>query len=311
MRRPFLALATSALLAAGPLSVGAQPPQPPRHHVQPHPEARQRLHTWFKDSVAPELRSWQASYDASLGAADLRTLMALRTRAAALLASHRPPHHERGPGPTADTRPGDRRGDRRDSMRVIMDELRPILERSAPALRALLDEHRAELQGWHRHLHAMVTPPVNAEADTLRHRRRHHAPGHRLPIPFGLDNRRRSAVAFVLWDGTVPPEPHAGQLEQNGLVAAIDASSELPPSLTISPTPSASTAYLRASGLADGQATVEILSMNGELLQSLPVTIADGTVSLPLTVDALANGSYMASIRTPAGRRTTHLIVRH
>jgi hypothetical protein len=120
--------------------------------------------------------------------------------------------------------------------------------------------------------------------------------------PIGLlqGRARHAAVRFVLWDGTIPAPsaaPSQGMLTPK-------------PAVRIVPAPTGSSATVSTDLVPDGQATIEIYDMNGRLLTSISTTAQAGRIEQVLDTSALEPGTYMASVWTTEGRRTSQLVVR-
>lgn len=211
---------------------------------------RQELRAWFERSVATELRTWQREYDATLSAADLATVQRLRTRATQIRT----------------TLKGEAR---RDAMRDLLQELRPVMKASTSTLLELYERHEDRIDGWRTEAHDIVRAWRERHPDQRgAHKRRPHA------LPFG--DGKRGAIRFVLWDGQLPGEHSMG---------------------------------MASPAMIDGPATVEIFDMHGALVRTVSANVADGRLERTPDLTGLARGTYMASVRTADGRRSTQLVV--
>lgn len=223
------------------------------------PELRAQIRTWFEQSVAPTLKGWQKTYDATLSADDLATVQRLRAQAAQLRQQPKP--------------------DRREAMHALMEELKPVMQRSRETLRALFDANEETIEGWRSRVKDMMAQHMTDHpAGKGKHRGKHHG------IPM-MGHGKRAAVFFVLWDGSTPPMD--GAMMQTP--AWLDDT---------------------APRLSDGPATIDIYDMNGTLVRSLKGTIANGDVQERIDLNGLAKGQYMASIKAADGTRRTIIVQR-
>lgn len=217
---------------------------------------RAELRAWFQNEVAPSLREWQGQYDASLSAEDRAAIQDLRRQAAALRSLPHDLRHEQ--------------------RRQLASRVRPILERSRDVLVAIMDDHRATIDGWHNTVRTIIGAWQQQHPSM-------EPPRHAL----GLGIRGPKAIVrFVLWDGTIPPVPdeHDGP---HGNALAKPSGGDV---------------------LTDGVATIDIYDMNGALMGSQSGTISGGRLSTPISTTGLPQGQYMATIRDATGRRQMQLV---
>lgn len=261
-------------------------------------ELRTSMRTWFTRSVYPTLSTWKRTYDASLSAEDLATLNNLRAQASQLRTSMRTMSHD----------------ERRAAMHALAEQVKPIAMRSKQTLMQLFSGAKPQLETWRAEAGSIISSWKTAHPDV-------EARGGGLPLKGLLHDDRggehggkRMAVRFLLWDGQLPSadmtsDPFVDHERIDATTSVQDESGIAGTALKLDPVPTQHTAAVHVSGLQDGPATIEIYDMNGTLQRSIATTVVNGTIDQSVDVSALTTGTYMASVNTSRGRRTTQLVV--
>lgn len=283
-----LTLILAVALLAG--TAHAQRQRDPQHKAAVQ-ELRLQMRTWFERHVAPTVREWQRAYDATLSAEDLATVKRLRTEAAALRAKH---HAAMASGQGKPSK--EQRHEMRADMKALGQQVRPIMERSRQTLRDLFEKNEETIERWRDDAEAIV----EAWEDKYDDLDGPFGPGMNMD-PSGLlrGRARHAAVRFVLWDGTTPaPE---GAPSQGRLTPA--------PPVRIIPAPTGESATVMTEMVPDGPVTIEIYDLNGKLVKTTAATSRTGHVEQVVDTSDLVPGTYMASVRSAEGRRTSQLVI--
>lgn len=263
-----------------------------------HQELRTQMRTWFETSVMPTLRTWHHEYDASLSASDLATLKQLRAEAKQLKnTTHQSMLALRDQGLSREERKEQGKALRErthDEMMKIMEQVKPIAQRSKEKLREIFDRNEEQIDTWREQARKMVDAYCDEHDLDEGFGRRG---GNGMMGGMGLlDGGRRAALRFILWDGSdLPDEPM--MMDRN--MGSID----------VAPNPSGSTATVRMNNLANGPATIEVFDMNGNRKATHPVQVNAGTIDTTIPTSDLAPGTYMVSVSTATGRKSTTIIV--
>lgn len=276
-------------------------------------ELRTSMHSWLEKSVFPTLSEWKRTYDASLSSQDLTELNKLRAEAKAsrenmgkemrsAMTKNHEDHSERH-----DAIKG-MREQHRESMESIMERLKPIADHSKDKLRSIFDSGEPKIEAWKNEAQALMKAWHDKYPDLKSGRLDHHR---MKGLPLGIgDGGKRSATRFMLWDGTIPSRDESSLLfPSNGTTGLNDASRDGGMPLHITPLPASSAVTVRQQGLQDGPATIEIFDMNGVLVRSVPTTVSNGILEQHISTDGIPAGTYMTSINSPSGRRTSQMVI--
>lgn len=249
-----------------------------------HIEQRAELRSWFETKVLPSLKEWHKEYDASLTADDLAKLTKLRAEAKQLRSTtHASMLRLRDQNLDRDERKTQAKALREQThaeMMKIMEEVKPIAKSSRAKLMEIFDRNEDQIEAWRDEVRAMK--PDDCE---------HFGGNHQMAM---LDGGRRSAMRFILWDGSEIPEPFMNDGTN---------------SVNVAPNPAGSAATVRMDNLTNGPVTVEVFDMNGVRKASHPATVTGGSLDVSIPTADLTPGSYMISVQTPQGRKTTTMIV--
>ena len=268
---------------------------------QQNTEFRADMHQWITTEVLPQVRQWQQEFDATLSSSELATLRDLRTKAADLRDHIRTEMQQmRSSTDRSDKRSlrdnmREMRKRHRDDMRAILDELEPIATAHKDDLRALFDAHEDQIDAWR--------DEIREKMDDAGARKGRHAPG-MDEMKMLMGHGRDMAARFLLWNGEMPPQPPAPK----GPMGMGRGGQNLPP-ISVAPNPSENTARVQMDGIPDGNSTIEVFDMNGNLVRSQKVTVTSKRLDETISIDGLAPGTYMVSVNTPNGRRTETLVV--
>lgn len=262
-----------------------------------HQELREQMRSWFETSVLPTLRTWHNEYDASLSADDLATLKKLRAEAKQLKSTTQQSMLAlRDQGLTKDERREQAKALRErthDEMMKIIEQVKPIAQRSKTFLRDLFDRNEEKIDAWREQAREMIDDYCE-QHDIDQGFGRHGGPGMMGGMGL-LDGGRRAALRFILWDGSSLPEDQM-----------IDRSMG---SIDVAPNPSGTTATVRMNDLTNGPATIEVFDMNGNRKASQPVSVTNGRLDTTISTSDLTPGTYMISVSTATGRKSTTIVV--
>ena len=276
-----LLIALAFLAAASQLF--SQPEPPARQRQDPEVQRmREEMRTWFRTDVLPQLQQWHREYDASLSSDDLSKLNQLRAQVKELKKAMR-----------EDT--GNLKGRYKTEMKKIIEEVKPIAKASKERLRAIFDENEEQIDAWREEFHERREAIREQCGRSGKHRGGN---GHADEFGMLLGDGKRAAMAFILWDGEMPVDPpqKKGSPKRTG-------------SLNVMPNPSSGSATVRMMDLPSGPATMELLDMNGNVIRSKKVMITDNVLDESISTSELAAGTYMISVNTSSGRRSTSLII--
>jgi len=261
-------------------------------------ELRTSMRAWFKASVYPTLTEWKRTYDATLSSSDLAALNALRAEATQLKASMK---HA-----TKD--------ERHAAKKSLVDRVKPIAMSSKDALRATLTNGKPQIEKWRAEAKAIVDQWQAMYPNAKMHGGGHHHMGLLNADDSDGKKAKRAAIRFMLWDGQVPnndkaDSPFLAPDDSDATTGTDDDDATSSRSMTVAPTPVEHTASVNVKGLTDGPATIDVFDMNGTLVRSIPTTVVAGAIDQRIDVSGLTAGTYMASVNTQRGRRTTQLVV--
>lgn len=199
MTRPLI-LALAALALALP----AQSQEQRTKRQEALKELRTDLRSWYMRDVLPSVSRLHAEYDASLSRTDLATLTRLRADAKRLRNDVRADMRtlktdfERGGRAELRNRLKALREKHRDEYKRIVEQVKPIAKRSRTKLREIFDANEEKIEQWRAQARKIVGDWKD-EHDDLDLNGRNNS---RFPLLGGGDPRR-SALRFILWDGTV------------------------------------------------------------------------------------------------------------
>lgn len=275
-------------------------------------DLRNDMRTWFEADVYPSLKKWHQEYDASLSAEDLATLNKYRSEAKQLKDAMRKDMMAL----KGTMKKGDReemqeqmealREKHHDAMENIIDGVKPIMKRSREKLRSIFDSNEDQIEAWRDKAREIMKTWRSENQGMGRGGRKGHGPkGMDMPL-MGQDGKH-AALKFVLWDGIMPPmdesmlgnDPFSVQTGQNRNNLG---------QMKVSPAPSGNAATISVNNVPNGSATLEIFDMNGALVRSMNVTSSNGTIEQRVDLSGLPAGSYMASVNTAQGRRTSQIV---
>ncbi len=272
----------AAIILISALVLPLQAQQPSADRKAAGKELRTSMRTWFTTSVYPTLSTWKRTYDASLSPADLSTLNALRAEAARLRSTMKQASKE----------------ERHAAMRSLIERVKPIAKNSKESLTSIFTNGKQQIDTWRAEAKSIVDQWKAAHPDAQAHGGMHHMKG-----LFGGDDgtkMKRATLRFMLWDGSIPGDDTAeAPLFDNDDVNV----------MSLSPAPTDHSTVVKVEGLNDGPATIDVYDMNGTLVRSIPATVVDGSIEQRIDVSTLNAGTYMASVNTERGRRTTQLVV--
>jgi hypothetical protein len=200
MTRPLI-IAITALLLSGVLH--AQESKSKRQEAVK--ELRSDMRSWFASDVLPTMSRWHAEYDASLSREDLAILTRLRADAKRLRADVRRDlkslraDFERGGRAELRNRMKDLREKYQDSYKQLLEQLKPIAKRSRTKLREIFDSNEETIEKWRADAKRIIVDWKEDHDDLDLNRG-----NSQFPLLGG--NPRRSAIRFILWDGTMPEE---------------------------------------------------------------------------------------------------------
>lgn len=210
----FMALGATILLTAGITVAVAQKPDRtpnPERQAARH-ELMEKLHSFAKAEVLPELGRWKAQLDNAMSPTDLAKLNSLRSRSAEL----RRKMMENGLGMAKAWKSEDYDAlkKNRDAMKdlaterkAIMTELKPLALAYAPTLKTIGDQAKPKVDAWKEKAKGIVeewSKTHNMEGKGMG-MRGFHGLGHFGMMFGGMDkgDKMKAVVAhFMLWDGT-------------------------------------------------------------------------------------------------------------
>lgn len=167
-------------------------------------ELRTDLRAWYMRDVLPTVSRLHSEYDASLTREDLATLTRLRADAKRLRNDVRKDMQslkgdfERGGRAELRNRLKDLREKHREEYKRIVEQVKPIAKRSRTKLREIFDANEDKIEQWRAEAKKIVGDWKD-DHDDLNMNGRDNS---RFPLLGGGDPRR-SALRFILWDGTV------------------------------------------------------------------------------------------------------------
>lgn len=307
MKSVFLSAAICLFMSVA-IPVTAQSGDRTKHRADCK-ELRTEMRAWFERSVKPTLLEWKLDYDASLSAEDLAALNQLRAEAAAHTkqwAQHKKDHkadgrHERHSDADRDARHAARK--------AFFERLKPIAERSKEKLTSIFENGEDRIDAWKEEAKAIYTKWRDANPDARKGFKPHCGIG-----PMGMDfgyghHGKRAAIRFMLWDGTMPAEDEARVGSEASQSDLNEVGTALMSPMRIAPLPTESTVALSMLVMENGPTTIEIFSMDGVLVKSIPVTISGNTLNEMIDVSSFPTGIYMASVNSTTGRRTREIVV--
>lgn len=315
MKSVFLSVAICLCMSAA-IPASSQPGDRTKHRVDVK-ELRTEMRAWFERSVKPTLLEWKRDYDASLSPEDLATLNQLRAEAAAhrkQWAQHKKEHkkeHKRDDN-------GDGRHDRHSdadrearhaARKAFFERLKPIAERSKEKLTSIFEDGEERIDAWKDEAKAIYTKWREANPDVRKDCKPHHGIGP-MGMDFGIGHHgKRAALRFMLWDGTMPAEDEVRFGSEGASTDLNEVGTPQMSPLRIAPLPTENTVALSMLVMENGPTTVEIFSMDGVLVKSIPVTISGNSLNELIDVSGLRTGVYMASVNSTTGRRTREIVV--
>ncbi|MBU3699490.1 MAG: hypothetical protein FGM33_05685 [Candidatus Kapabacteria bacterium] len=169
-------------------------------------ELRSDLRSWYTREVLPTVSRMHTEYDASLSREDLATLTTLRADAKRLRNDVRKDMQslksdfQRGGRAELRDRLKDLRTKHRDEYKRLVERVKPIAKRSRTKLRELFDANEDKIEQWRAQAKKIVGDWKD-DHDDLDMGNRDNS---RFPLLGG--DPRRSALRFILWDGTTPDE---------------------------------------------------------------------------------------------------------
>lgn len=290
--KPLLLATLAYLLLSGTSPVSAQPADKAQRREDVR-ELRTEMRAWFQRSVQPTLLEWKREYDASLSVEDLATLNGLRAEAKAHRAKHLKRH--------ADA----------NGSKAFFERLKPIAERSKDKLRSIFENGKDRIEAWKSEAKGIFENWRESHPDARPGFGPHMGVG---PLAMGRGDTvahmgRHAAIRFMLWDGTMPAEDEGGLGFDAAPTGVNDAGSTLSSPLRIAPLPAENSIALTMQDMQNGPATIEVFTMNGSLVKSVAVTISGNALDEMIDVSSLPAGTYMASVNTTAGRRTSQIVV--
>ena len=167
-------------------------------------ELRTDLRAWYMSDVLPTVSRLHSEYDASLTREDLATLTRLRADAKRLRNDVRKDMQslksdfERGGRAELRNRIKDLREKHSDEYKRIVEQVKPIAKRSRTKLREIFDANEDKIEQWRAQAKKIVGDWKD-DHDDLGMKNGNNS---RFPLLGG--DPRRSALRFILWDGTTP-----------------------------------------------------------------------------------------------------------
>ena len=315
--KSILVLAAAALLFV-PLSA-QQNCDREKVREQAH-AARSEMHEWFSKDVVPTLREWHNEFDETLSPENLATLQKLRAEAKQMKESI---HAEMKEMRESASKDGDRhemhekmkaiKEQNHAKMESIIEQVRPIAQASKTELLALRDDNRDQIQAWKEKAREMMKESREKlrecaeemdkkERKHMRKMMKHSNSPHEIGMLF--EGGRKAALRFMLWDGSIPEL----QERADGITTATKRQHTLG-SVKVSPNPGAATATVRMSQISGDVATIQVYDMNGSLVASASATVSSGRLNERIDTSKLTPGTYMVSVSTNSGRKTTTLVI--
>lgn len=294
MKPHLLLVALVYLLLSGTSQTTAQPADKTQRREDVK-ALRTDMRAWFERSVQPTLLEWKRDYDASLSAEDLAALNVLRQEAKAHMRAHW--KNKKHDGVSKDVRHDKKDGRHHEARKAFLERLKPIAERSKGKLRSIFENGKDRIEVWRSEALDIFDNWQESHPDARQHFDPHM--GSLGVMPFGPGHGhmgKRAAIRFILWDGTVGADE-----------ARVGITPTSP--IRVAPLPAAGTVALALDDMQNGPATIELFTMDGNLVKSLSVNIAGNALDETIDVSALPTGTYMASVNTPSGRRTSQIVV--
>lgn len=297
MKPTLLLVALVCLFLSGTTHATAQPADKTQRREDTK-ALRAEMRAWFERSVQPTLLKWKREYDASLSVEDLAALNVLRQEAKA----HRKNkmqdrrskdarHHDK------DARHGDKGSRHDDARKAFFERLRPIAERSKDKLRSIFDNGKDRIDVWRPEAMDIIDNWQESNPKSHHHFDRHFGM-HSMPMGLGRGHMgKRAAIRFMLWDGIADTDEarHVGITPTSPM--------------RVAPLPAGGTVALALDDMQNGPATIEVFTMDGTLVKSVQVNIVGNALDEVIDVSALPTGTYMASVNTTSGRRSTQIVV--
>lgn len=283
--RIALAVLIGLVLSSSVFATSKQDRQERREAVR---ELHTSLHTFFVRDVAPAVRDLQKSFDASLTPEQLATVVRLRARAAAERKQFRAEiqaiRASKIDSETQHDRIHEARERMHDRRHAIVAELRPILKASREKLEQIATQQEQRFDQWREQAQSIIGAWKQSHPDIRRNGR------HGMkPLPLLDGDRRRRAVAFVLWDGTMPDDE--GEELGNVMRPSDQRESQASPGSSSAVSP-----------------TIEVFDMNGSRVNTVQLQPGQAPPSNASLLASLPSGTYMVSTVDTNGMRRTALV---
>lgn len=254
-------------------------------------ELRSSLRSWFANDVAPMLRDMQRSYDAALTPEQLATVIRLRALATAERERFRSEvaaiRASKIDAETQRERMHDARERMHDRRHAIINDLKPILKASRATLKNIGAQDEQRFDQWREQAQSIIATWKQSHPDI--HREGRHG---MRPLPLLDGDRKRRAVAFVLWDGTVPEDTDQAD-DQGNLMAPTGRQPESQSSVSTS---------------VAGSRSIDVFDMNGSRLHTIRLQPGQTPPSNGSLLTSLPTGTYMVSTVDANGARHTILV---
>jgi hypothetical protein len=264
-------------------------------HQRPDPAKVAELRTWFTTDVYPKLKAWHDEYDASLSAQDLAELNKLRAQAKQMMQTMRKEmkalYQQGADREEIQDRMFELREANHDAMYDLIKQVRPIVERSKDKLKQIYEANKDQIQAWREKVSDMRGSKGDAMMGMLE------------------GGKKKAALRFILWDGTMPEPTANGAFGMEPGPTSVDGGTFAASHLTVAPNPSGSAARITLGNAGSAPVTIDVFDMNGVRVATHNATPSNGTLDTTIPTSGLASGSYMVSVNTTSGRRSTTLAV--
>lgn len=236
-KRTIGALGAALLLAVGATAVIAQKPDrtPDPQRLEARKELMEKMRSFAKTDILPELTRWKAQLDQAMTPADLQKLNGLRARAAALkkemIASGI------GMAKAWKGEDYDALKQNRDKMKSLMQERKSIMEELKPlattyqsTLESIGTEAKPKMEAWKEKGKSIFQEWASSHKDQMGDRPHMKMGGHGFGGGIGgglghffggMDNvskKKMMAAHFMLWDGSDFTKDADQMLNQPGML---------------------------------------------------------------------------------------------
>lgn len=312
-------------------------------HPQPNPELQKEMRTYIEKEVVPTLKKEQKAFDKKLSKSDRAFLEAKREEVQLAKEAMKARHeqirtlHEQGMSKEEiHSQLKAEKPDMHAKKKAFAESMKPFLDRNAALIETTMATLAPSYETWIAQQKTIlekyeVEVPEKAGKEgrhglfglSMGHKHRHHhghkkgpkpeegaqETGEKAPKEHILTKEQHQAMAFLLWDGKMPParEPKLGQRQAlNGGNAKVQGGS-----LQAAPNPvSGSTKLTFNLEAAAENSSLTIATKEGTLVRTLELgALNAGANEYLLNVEDLAPGVYFYTLEAGTFRATKRLVV--